>query len=119
MAKKLNLISLLIVILLSQTALAGYDEGYEWAEGYGATDFSECQYEFGTGEEEDGCNAYVRENQYGGAHYFKGYECTEDCSGHEAGYEWAEDNGITDEYDCNTYSTSFDEGCRVYVEENY
>ncbi|RWO75710.1 MAG: transcriptional regulator [Mesorhizobium sp.] len=27
---------------------------------------------------------------------FEGYDCTADCSGHEAGYDWAERNGITD-----------------------
>src|SRR3989344_1716191 len=24
---------------------------------------------------------------------FHGYDCTDDCSGHEAGYNWAEDKG--------------------------
>ncbi len=27
------------------------------------------------------------------ARIFGGYECTVDCSGHKAGYEWAEDKG--------------------------
>lgn len=27
---------------------------------------------------------------------FDGYDCTEDCSGHQAGYDWAEQNGISD-----------------------
>lgn len=48
---------------------------------------------------------------------FKGYPCTEDCSGHEAGYEWAEENDITDELDCGGNSQSFIEGCIAYVEE--
>lgn len=48
---------------------------------------------------------------------FNGYECTEDCSGHEAGYEWAEQNEIGDESDCDTPSNSFTEGCISYVEE--
>lgn len=51
--------------------------------------------------------------------YFGDYECTDDCSGHEAGYNWAEENGIEDEGDCGGNSNSFIEGCQSYVEENY
>ena len=51
------------------------------------------------------------------AQTFNGYDCTEDCSGHEAGYEWAEEHGIADEGDCSTPSNSFNEGCASYVEE--
>ena len=50
---------------------------------------------------------------------FSGYDCTGDCSGHEAGYDWAEDKGITDIDDCGGNSNSFIEGCQAYVEENY
>ena len=49
---------------------------------------------------------------------FGGYECTEDCSGHEAGYQWAEDNGIETEDDCGGNSDSFEIGrasCRERV----
>ncbi len=49
---------------------------------------------------------------------FKGYECTDDCSGHEAGYEWAEENSIDDANNCDGNSNSFNEGCESYVEEN-
>jgi len=48
---------------------------------------------------------------------FMGYPCTEDCSGHEAGYSWAEEKGITDESDCGGNSQSFIEGCQAYAEE--
>jgi hypothetical protein len=54
---------------------------------------------------------------------FGGYECTDDCSGHKAGYEWAEAKGITDEADCENIlvrapnRTSFYEGCMTYVED--
>lgn len=48
---------------------------------------------------------------------FNGYPCTEDCSGHEAGYEWAEENGIEDPEDCGGNSNSFIEGCESYAEE--
>jgi hypothetical protein len=47
---------------------------------------------------------------------FYGYECTDDCSGHEAGYQWAEERGITDPDDCSGKSESFIEGCRAYAE---
>ncbi|MGX5805345.1 hypothetical protein ACWGS9_29525 [Bradyrhizobium sp. Arg314] len=48
---------------------------------------------------------------------FHGYDCTDDCSGHEAGYDWAARNDITDERDCDNDSRSFNEGCQAYVEE--
>ncbi len=48
---------------------------------------------------------------------FNGYPCTVDCSGHEAGYEWASDKGITDPDDCGGNSDSFIEGCEAYAYE--
>ncbi|MBU4015998.1 hypothetical protein KKF69_00820 [Patescibacteria group bacterium] len=51
---------------------------------------------------------------------YNGYPCTVDCSGHEAGYEWAEENGITQD-DVDSYSgnsNSFMEGMQSYVDEN-
>ncbi|MGX7876992.1 hypothetical protein ACVDG5_033975 [Mesorhizobium sp. ORM6] len=48
---------------------------------------------------------------------FDGYDCTADCSGHQAGYDWAERNGISDANVCDGNSQSFDEGCQAYVEE--
>jgi len=52
---------------------------------------------------------------------FAGYNCTVDCSGHEAGYKWAEEHGINDGDDCDTAgehsnSPSFAEGCHAYVD---
>jgi hypothetical protein len=49
--------------------------------------------------------------------YFHGHPCTVDCSGHEAGYQWASDRGIADEDDCTGNSESFIEGCKAFVEE--
>jgi hypothetical protein len=49
---------------------------------------------------------------------FGGYDCTADCSGHKAGYDWADEQGIDDEDDCDNLSTnsdSFKEGCKAYV----
>lgn len=51
-----------------------------------------------------------------GSLQYKGYACVVDCSGHEAGYEWAEENGIDDPDDCDGNSESFIEGCRSYAE---
>jgi hypothetical protein len=48
---------------------------------------------------------------------FGDYECTEDCSGHAAGYEWAEQHGIDDPDDCGGNSNSFIEGCQEYASE--
>ncbi len=50
--------------------------------------------------------------------YFHGYRCTLDCSGHEAGYRWAEEHGIDDADDCGGNSHSFIEGCQAWAEEN-
>jgi len=48
---------------------------------------------------------------------FGNLDCTQDCSGHDAGYEWAQDNEIEDEADCGGNSWSFEDGCRAYAEE--
>lgn len=42
--------------------------------------------------------------------------CTEDCSGHDAGFEWAKENGVTDSSECGGSSQSFIEGCEAYAE---
>jgi hypothetical protein len=47
---------------------------------------------------------------------FDGYRCVDDCSGHEAGYEWAEEHGITDPERCGGNSESFIEGCMAFAE---
>ena len=52
------------------------------------------------------------------AQTFDGYICTVDCSGHEAGYDWAERNGITDPSECSGNSQSFIEGCQSYAGES-
>ena len=57
------------------------------------------------------------------ARTFGGHECTVDCSGHKAGYEWAEARGIVNEAECEAIvrrwpnRTSFYEGCLVCVED--
>lgn len=42
--------------------------------------------------------------------------CTKDCSGHDAGWQWAQDNDVTDSSECSG-SGSFEDGCQAYVEE--
>jgi hypothetical protein len=49
---------------------------------------------------------------------FYGYECTDDCGGHEAGYEWARDKDIADPALCGGKSDSFVEGCVAYANEH-
>ena len=52
------------------------------------------------------------------ARTFGGFECTDDCSGHAAGYKWAQEHDIDEEDLCPAgNSMSFHEGCIVYVRE--
>ena len=47
---------------------------------------------------------------------FKGYQCeTPDCSGHIAGYNWAQRKRITDPALCTGNSRAFIEGCQAYA----
>ena len=46
-----------------------------------------------------------------------GFRCTDDCSGHIAGFEWAKRNEISDEDDCANDSPSFTEGCAAFASE--
>lgn len=61
--------------------------------------------------ERDTSSGYESPNEFGD------YPCTDDCSGHEAGYRWAEEHGIDDPNDCDGKSNSFIEGCITYAEE--
>jgi hypothetical protein len=57
------------------------------------------------------------------ARTFGDNECTDDCSGHKAGYEWVETQAITDASKCaiilrrSPNRTSFYEGCVTYTED--
>lgn len=62
-------------------------------------------------------NDSVPSQTYTPSRSFGGYPCIGDCSGHEAGYNWAEENGIDDPDDCDGNSDSFIEGCQSYAEE--
>lgn len=41
--------------------------------------------------------------------------CTDDCSGHDAGFEFAKSQQIFDEDDCSDENPSFNEGCRAFA----
>ena len=53
------------------------------------------------------------------AQTFGGNDCTDDCSGHAAGYRWAEENGIDDAASCSANSQSFNEGCETFLADPY
>ena len=53
----------------------------------------------------------------GEAGVFRGYPCTKDCSGHAAGYRWADDRDITDPNVCPYSNNSFWEGCLAHTDE--
>jgi hypothetical protein len=47
---------------------------------------------------------------------FMGRPCSEDCSGHIAGWEWAAKRGAVRTAQCEVAkSPSFAEGCRIYL----
>lgn len=48
---------------------------------------------------------------------FRGEPCTTDCSGHQAGYEWARRHGIEHPDDCGGTSPSFVAGCQVFASQ--
>ncbi len=49
---------------------------------------------------------------------FGDFDCTVDCSGHAAGYKWAEEHGIENEDNCpEGNSQSFHEGCIAYTRD--
>ncbi len=52
------------------------------------------------------------------ARTFGGFECQDDCSGHAAGYRWAEERGIDSADECPTeQDRSFREGCLAFVDD--
>lgn len=64
----------------------------------------------GTGADTSNVNAYDVED-------IGNYVCTVDCSGHEAGFTWAQENDVTDTSECGGNSMSFTEGCEAFAEE--
>jgi hypothetical protein len=93
-----SLVSFAILLVIPSILLSGCTSSYD-AIG-DVADVNEVEY-----KSED--EVVTRDN----------WECTDDCSGHEAGYQWAEDKGITDPDDCGGNSNSFIEGCEAYANE--
>lgn len=51
---------------------------------------------------------------------FGDFDCTDDCSGHSAGYKWADRHDIDNEDDCpDGNSQSFHEGCIAHARNPY
>jgi hypothetical protein len=49
---------------------------------------------------------------------FGDFDCTDDCSGHSAGFKWAEKHGVEGEENCpQGNSQSFHEGCVAYTRD--
>jgi hypothetical protein len=44
------------------------------------------------------------------------WNCKEDCSGHQAGYNWAANKNMHNSMDCAGNSQSFIEGCEYYIQ---
>ena len=52
------------------------------------------------------------------ARTFGGYDCTDNCVGHAAGYRWAEERGIENIDECPANSPdALYEGCLTYVDD--
>lgn len=93
-----------------------YDEEGNWIYDTESTHFDDLEEEKG-GETFDEYDE--RRDSYDGAYgTYEGDGCTVDCGGHEAGYAWAEEQGVDDPDSCGGNSWSFEEGCRAYAEEN-
>ena len=61
-----------------------------------------------------GGSANAQDRSYGG------FECTDDCSGHEAGYKWATRHDVEDEENCpDGNSQSFHEGCVARTRDSF
>lgn len=81
-----------------------------WIALIGGISLLACLLPAGSGSSENSA-----ENSMPAATTFYGYACKTDCSGHKAGYAWAERKGITDPDDCGGKSQSFIEGCRAFA----
>lgn len=48
---------------------------------------------------------------------FYGSKCTKDCSGHNAGWQWAKIKNKKSTGNCNSHSNSFNNGCAINVDQ--
>ncbi len=71
------------------------------------------------------CSAYAqslvsleRVKAHTGLSWFGNFVCSQDCSGHLVGYQWAKTEKIQSQSQCpSNQSKSFEEGCWVYQQE--
>jgi hypothetical protein len=70
------------------------------------------------------CNAYWSAKKslaiskaQSGYIWFGDFICTNDCSGHEAGFLWAKQKSVLDEAECKGNSDAFEQGCFSFVKE--
>ncbi len=115
--KKIAIIIGLIFLFLLIVSLSRNNNSSSKFSGYTTTD----NYSDSIETESDDYDDAEEDDEIDSSLEFKGYECTDDCSGHEAGYEWAEENGITQD-DVDNYSgnsDSFREGMQSYVDEGW
>ena len=89
------------------------DEFGEQSISYGGDEESERERHFDEDRARDEARADVGSETYSGVG--RPYGCTIDCSGHDAGFEWARDRELEDCW--GGRSQSFAEGCRTYGEE--
>lgn len=130
MKRRLRWASLTLGALLCLDAIAqevqrvsGYIYSYRSADGVltytsttpppGSSEIRRIRYSY---DEVTRPSAPTIPSRYGGTRRFGPYVCTQDCSGHEAGYRWAERRSITDPRQCGGRSQSFIEGCMAYAE---
>lgn len=89
-----------------------FEDGYRMAENSDIASEYDCREVYYEGKAFEGCMEYLKAYPT-----FYEYKCNDDCSGHEAGYQWAEEYDIDDKEECSSKSQSFEEGCYVYVDE--
>lgn len=49
---------------------------------------------------------------------FHGFGCLVSCNGHAAGFRWARQNAVSDDFDCDGNSWSFIEGCVAFARQD-
>lgn len=105
---------LLFSIGFIQIPTNSIEVGTKYAEKNNVKDIVICGYKFDDDETaKESCEETVKSK-----YYFGGYKCGDDCSEHEAGYDWARNKGISNEKDCAGKTPTFIDGCKVFVEEN-
>jgi hypothetical protein len=92
---------LMLILLVSSVLLSGCSSSESYDETYNPSDHTSSGYDSNNNDRITSDN----------------WNCTGNCSGHEAGYEWASNKGISDPDECDGNSDSFIEGCQAYANE--